>query len=268
MGWYWGEDGKMHPMQTSISEDSPWVCHNLDFDCYLWNRVFFHTAAQQQMVHTHCQTCFKVVVAPRNFLELLELKNWQQQSGLRCKAGIEVRDYVTRTYGGYFYSWEPGELKLMACQERAPEEGEPVTAFRIVDDTDALRKGREKYEKVCRGMNEVLHQYHRNWPDAPRLDKRMPVLLKRGCTEFEAALGPTNQPGYRHISDDQVDLEATIEEQVAYEDGHFVADQPKTVQDHIVRKWCDFAHFIGDMTYVQWLGHQLSVPPVTYHEEE
>jgi hypothetical protein len=263
-GWHWTPEGKLVPGNVSVQESVPWVCQNLDFDCYLWNRVFFHGAAKERMTHTHCQTCFKVVVMPRNFLELIELQKWQAECGLRCKCGIEVRDYVGRAYGGYFYSWEPGELTPMEYDDGQGNKG----VFRVVDDSEAVRKGRLKYDKVCAGMLEVLDNYHENWPEAPTLVGIMPVILKRGCTEFEAALGPTNEPRYRHISDDQMELEAAIDEHVEYDHGTFIADQPELIQRHIMLRWAEFAHFIGDMTYVQWLGHSISRPPVTYHDED
>ena len=250
-GWHWDSDaGKMIPGPTSVTEDLPWITQNLDFDCYGWNRVFHHTAAQEKMVHTHCQTCFKVVVMPRTFRELLALEEYQEECGLRCKCGIEVRDYVSRPYGGYFYSWEPGEL---ITAQYDSEDGSGV--FRVVDDEAALAKGRAKYEKIVDDMSYITTE-----------PGDMPVILKRGCTEFEAHCGPTDEPRYRHISDEQIALEAAIDANLEYDHAHFVGKQPEAVKDAIRIHWAEFAHFIGDMTYVEWLGRTLSVPPVTYHK--
>lgn len=253
-GWYWDtETGKFTSGATTIDDNLPWITQNLDFDCYLWNKVFFHTVAKQSMVHTHCQTCFKVVVAPRTFTELLRLEEYQETCRLRCKCGIETREYVGRAYGGYFYSWEPGGLTL---QSYVPNGDHTGTAFLVVDDCEALRKGQLKYDRIVKDMAE-----HVQIGDTP-----IPVILKRGCTEFERDLGPTDQPRYRHISDDQLALEAAVDEHVDYEHGKFTSTQPEIVKDAIRRTWADFAHFIGDMTYVEWLGRSISVPPVTYHE--
>lgn len=266
MGWHWGEDGKLHPGPTMIIENTPWVSKNLDFDCFKWNRAFHHIMSRGRMAHTHCHTCFKVVVAPRNFLELIELDKWQEESGLRCKCGIEVRDYVSRRYGGYFYSWEPGELKNEYYQP--DPESEQVVRLRVVDDQQARDKGEEKYLLINMAMGEVLRRYHENWPDAPRLDEPMPVILKRGCTEFERNIGPTDSPQYRSVSDDQIEMEAALDEILDADPDHFVAKQPEVIKDHIRKKWCEYAHSVGDMTYVHWLGFSLASPPVTYHEEE
>ena len=253
-GWYWdAESGKFTSGKTSLDDSIPWITQNLDFDCYLWNRVFFHTAARQKMVHTHCQTCFKVVVMPRTFAELLRLEEYQETCGLRCKCGIETREYVGRAYGGYFYSWEPGELEFQAY---ATVGGGMTGRYLVVNDTDALRKGQLKYDRIVADMAEHVQIG----------DTAIPVILKRGCTEFERDCGPTNDPRYRHISDEQLALEDAIAEYVDYEHGKFTSVQPEVVKDGIRMMWADFAHFIGDMTYVEWLGRSLSVPPVTYHE--
>lgn len=262
-GWSWDtESGKFTSGKTAIDDSIPWITQNLDFDCFLWNRVFFHTAAKQKMVHTHCQTCFKVVVMPRTFTELLRLEEYQETCGLRCKCGIETREYVGRAYGGYFYSWEPGELSevLLGSSGKPVADDHDGLTFHalMVNDTEALRKGQLKYEKIVKDMAE-----HVQIGDTP-----IPVILKRGCTEFERDCGPTDQPRYRHISDEQLALEGDVDEYVDYEHGKFTSTQPEVVKDAIRMVWADFAHFIGDMTYVEWLGYSLSVPPVTYHEEE
>ena len=257
-GWFWdGEIGKFRSGDTKVISDLPWITQNLDFDCFGWNRLFHHGVAGGKMVHTHCQTCFKVVVAPRTFMELLRLEEYQEQCGLRCKCGIETREYVSRTYGGYFYSWEPGDLELMVYDEGEPEEGKEVPAFRVINDSGALRKGQLKYERIVKDMAE-----HVQIGDIP-----IPVILKRGCTEFEMHLGPTNLPQYRHISDEQIALERALDDNVEFTNQQFVSKQPDAVKDAIRMRWAEWAHYIGDMTYVEWLGHALSVPPVTYHEE-
>lgn len=254
-GWYWDtETGKLASGPRTIEDDLPWITQNLDFDCYLWNRAFFHGVAQQKMVHTHCQTCSKVVVMPRTHRELLRLEEYQEQCGMRCKCGIEIRDYVARTYGGYFYSWEPGE---MVGESRIELESDTTHIARVVEDAHALERARFKFDCVKLAMAE-----HVQIEDGP-----IPVILKRGCTEFERDCGPTDQPRYRDISDEQIVLEAALKANIDHKGTEFVSKQPEAIKDAIRMRWAEWAHYIGDMTYVEWLGHPLSVPPVTYHEE-
>ena len=255
-GWYWDpKTGKLTVGETKVIDDLPWITQNLDFDCFLVNRLFHHGVAKSAMVHTHCQNCFKIVVMPRTFTELLRLEEYQEQCGMRCKCGIEIRDYVSRCYGGYFYSWEPGELEFQAYET---EGGGLAGQYRVVNDDEALRKAKIKYERIVKDMAE-----HVQIKEEP-----IPVILKRGCTEFEMHCGPTNEPRYRHISDAQIALEKALEDVVDYSHASFTSAQPEAVKDAIRMRWAEWAHYIGDMTYTQWLGHALSVPPVTYHEEK
>jgi len=53
---------------------------------------------------------------------------------------------------------------------------------------------------------------------------------------------------------------------VEFTNQQFVSKQPDAVKDAIRMRWAEWAHYIGDMTYVEWLGRTLNTPPVTYHE--
>ena len=190
-------------------------------------------------------------MAPRTFRELLALEEWQETSGFRCKCGIETRDYVSRNYGGYFYSWEPGELEHMTYES---EDAERQNCY-VIDDRAALMMGKQKYAKIVDAMDEIAIE------DGP-----IPVILKRGCTEFEQNCGPTDLPQYRNITPQQIALEKALDDNVEYTPGQFVATQPDALKDAVRMRWAHFAHSRGDMTYIEWLGHALSVPPVVYHK--
>jgi hypothetical protein len=130
--------------------------------------------------------------------------------------------------------------------------------YLVIDDAGAIRKGKLKYNRVFGAMAGI------NTED---IDLGiMPVILKRGCTEFEMHCGPTDQPRYRNITDEQVALEAQLDEVIGAPVNHFVDTQPEVIKDSIRLRWAEFAHSIGDMTYVPWLGHALSTPPVVYHK--
>lgn len=77
-------------------------------------------------VHSYCMNCWKTVVAPSNLVELLKLFELQKELAkddetCACKCGIEIRDYVPRHYGGYFYS-----RSLELGRERAKQVREVV----------------------------------------------------------------------------------------------------------------------------------------------
>jgi len=73
-----------------------------------------------------CLGCWKVVVAPRTLHELMELKVFQAKFSKDymhkdrfCKCGIELRDWVPRNYGGYFYTSSKQEGLERYLQVRA-----------------------------------------------------------------------------------------------------------------------------------------------------
>ena len=114
-----------------------------------------------------CLDCWKTVVAPRSFHELMQLLDLQEKMmkfdpKCWCKCGIEPRDYVPRNYGGYFYS-------------RNKEDGQ------------------KRYKMVRGAVSKEIS------PDVS-------VHLKRYCTEFELRLGPSDKyvrpPGADELEED------------------------------------------------------------------
>jgi len=96
------EDGKFVPNFPSTSKDAPWayvkIHPRLRCDVYHW--VIFK---QLGFIPSVCRNCWKVVVMPRNVVELFDLYELQREMGVPCKCGIEKRRTDTRLYGGYFY---------------------------------------------------------------------------------------------------------------------------------------------------------------------
>jgi len=86
-----------------LSADTPW-CHvksspykNCNFDHSI---VFTHFG----IIPPRCLECWKVTVSPKSYHELRLLEDLQQSSPYPCKCGIELRQYVPKHYGGYFYN--------------------------------------------------------------------------------------------------------------------------------------------------------------------
>ena len=100
-----------------------------------------------------CRNCYKVVVMPKSFHELMQLYDLQQEMVKEnprcwCKCGIEKREFVPRHYGGYFY-------------------------------TQGLEVGKTRWKTVKDRVHEI--------------NKDINVILKRYCTEFELLLGPSDK---------------------------------------------------------------------------
>jgi hypothetical protein len=120
-----------------------------------------------------------------------------------------------------------------------------------------------------RSKEEALERYAevREWADS--VDKDIPVIVKRYCTEFEIgpnSLGPSNE------LPEQTEKEKREEAQF---DNHFFKSapqydtvQPEHVQAHVMRNWIHWAYQYGDGTYKELTGGNPLFPPyVTYHQE-
>jgi hypothetical protein len=241
-GWYWTEEGKLKRMPTGPLAEVPWIYNKMTFQCIKWHELFFKHVSGETMVHSHCHDCYKVVVSPRTVEELIALSIYQEKSGFECKCGIELRDFVKtkRLYGGYFY-----------CR--------------------GVEAGRERYKQV----EEWVHHIWVHGEFQAKSLRPMPVILKRGCTEFERALGPSDK---YEITEEQARLEAAFEDIVDYDP--FAPEgkefpQPEVLKQYVRTAWLKWAHHHGDMTYLKFMPDGKSFtstpmyytpPPVTYHE--
>lgn len=98
----------------------------------------------------------------------------------------------------------------------------------------------------------------------PLLGPDVPVILKRGCTEMEAKLGPSHQwsPPMRK----QKKLEALILDTIEWEP--LVVDQPLELIRNLHRRWIEWAFAHGDETYREYTGgFPVKGAPVTYHNQ-
>lgn len=220
-------DGKIR-CEMYMAWDYPWhhIAHIREVDCHMWHRVMFDVVG---LLPIPCLTCFKVVVRPRTLRQLFALLDLQLALDMPGKCGIEDRPQVFGNYGGYFYN-------------------------RGIDD------GLDCYGAVCDALlsDDLL---------APLLDEvgergeTKRVILKRGCTEFEAKFGRSDQ--WRPM-EWQEELERRVNDA-------FFRDYPKNLQpdhviEHIHEKWIRFAWDRGDPTAVYYNGGRPLYPPVvTYH---
>lgn len=116
--------------------------------------------------------------------------------------------------------------------------------------TRSLQEGLERYEQV---RDEV------NADD--QLGPDVDVLLKRGCTEFEHACGPSD--GWT-VTERQLQVERLVERFIILDDVE--ARQPELLINHTHRQWIEFAFERGDMTYLEFTaGEPLTPKYKTYH---
>lgn len=154
-GWYIDQKtGKYSVIGRSVtSHERKWVYVNpVPFSpCNIYQMIVNSCG----FIPSNCLNCWKIVVKPHTFYELMKLREFMQEyteghiyKKRFCKCGIEERAYTPVNYGGYFYN-------------RSKEEG--LMRWR------AVREGMDK------------------------INPHIPVILKRYCTEFELQLGPSDK---------------------------------------------------------------------------
>lgn len=114
----------------------------------------------------------------------------------------------------------------------------------------SLEDGRLCYKSIRALVNE-------------RISPDVKVILKRGCTEYEMALGDSSTWAVTPAS---MDLQRRL-------DDLFVTEIPRLGQTpeivmHTLTKWIEHAYCIGDETYKEFTeGKSLFPSYTTYHEE-
>jgi hypothetical protein len=165
------------------------------------------------------------VARPKNLKELFELNKLHSEMDIPGKVGVDMRP--EGTFKGIY-------LGFWYC---------PM---------GDLKKARELYKVVKRKVRGCLS-----------LDT--PVILKRGCTEFENTFGPSSD---WIINPRQSKLEDLLDVVIDVKDRNVA--QPGWIKTHVMRFWIEYAHRRGDTTakdfvrnFPQSLG---AVPTVTYHD--
>jgi hypothetical protein len=103
-------DGKVK-LNTHIVIDMPWrfIQHHPENHTVLWKVFIYEQVVKALPPHLRfipsgCLECYKVVVKPDSYEELLELEMVMSDWNYPGKCGIERRPYVKGIYGGYFYN--------------------------------------------------------------------------------------------------------------------------------------------------------------------
>lgn len=116
--------------------------------------------------------------------------------------------------------------------------------------TRSLEEGLASYKEVRSAIDEDQN-----------LGPNIVVLLKRACTEFEVACGPSDK---WEVTPEQQALEALVNKWFVHDIN--VRQQSEHVVSFIHKKWIEWAYANGDSTYQYFTnGKPLYQPYVTYH---
>jgi hypothetical protein len=151
-GYHWDIATKKltrsYPLQMTL--ETPWVHERQGNSkrCGLDHQICFNLFG---IIPPKCLECWKTVVTPNSFEQLMALRDVQKSFGFPCKCGIELRDYTPKHYGGYHYADSLDEgFEMHAVVEKAVKEhvGKDVSVI--------LKRGCTEYE-IVKGPSPTWH---------------------------------------------------------------------------------------------------------------
>lgn len=118
--------------------------------------------------------------------------------------------------------------------------------------------GLDSARATYREIKRVLDEH-------PEFGPQLPVIIKRGCTEYEHRFGPSDKWTF---SSESAVVEAVLEKLYG---GRVRRTEPEQHTDQeldvYVKRWARDAYRIGDETYRAYIGDEpLHSPVVTYHD--
>jgi hypothetical protein len=195
--WRWRiKDGKTtlyYPFEQQIQPHSPWRYFGTNADCFLYSDVLFETVSKKipkGFVPEYCHNCYKVVVAPRTVKELFALEQLMTKcgaNGIPCKCGIEIRTYVTRLYGGYFYTRSKNEGRERWALVRGLVDQHPG----LGPDIPVILK------RACTEM-ERKHGPSNEWLPPTKAQQKLEAMILE-IVEFEPYIVEQTQPFVNHL---------------------------------------------------------------------
>ena len=237
--FYRGEDGKIDCTQR-MQPDPVWayIKPGMNQNCLFWHAILFDAIHEKKRVPIPCQNCWKVVLMPRDIEELFASYLLIHELGRPGKCGTEGdRANTDRFYGAYWYnnSIEEG----LECYELVKAQVERDRTFEATI-LDAPLKVR----------------FSNGYDGPPR------VLLKRACTEFEQACGPSDKWDW---DDEQVEIERIAAD--SFSQDIVTMHQTDIQLARLAYRWIHSAFKWGDKKYTMFTnGNRLYPPPVTYHD--
>jgi len=234
--FYRSEDGKIDNLKR-MPPDTPWayIKQGYNQNCHFWHHVLFAGIFERKKVPIQCQNCWKVVLMPRDIEELFASYLLLHELGRPGKCGTEIERVNTdRLYGAYFYN-------------NSVDEG--LECYDIV--RKAVDRGKV-YEGTILGA-PVKVKFSEPFPN---------VILKRACTEFEQACGPSDRWMF---DDDQIETERIVQNSFCMD---IVGNRQSDIQlARVFYYWIHKAFQVGDQKYRMFTNqNRMYPPPVTYHD--
>ena len=222
-------DGKF-TADFQITWDAPWNYAKVDkrMNCFLWKDITFHSIIEKQL--------------PREY-------QWVPFACQDCYK-VVVRPKTVKQ----LFALERLQLRLNRPSKCGTEERETVFG-----NYGGYFYNRGKAEGL-----ECYRQVREEIDKDPELGPDVKVILKRGCTEYELALGRSDQ--WKPPTPDQLSFEFNLHQNFATD--RPLQLQPDIVKDEIHQRWLEYAYKIGDETVLEFNDGKPFYPDyITYHQE-
>jgi len=230
-GWIVQDNGKLKARQKQFAIETPWV-HNghAGIDCFTWTNILFN------IISMNMGKYFK---GGKPFVP----------SGCQNCYKVVVRPKTL--------------VQLFALDDLQKRLGRPSKCGIEVRSTVHGLYGGYFYNRGLENGEECYIAVREAVNNDPFLGEDVSVILKRGCTEMEHAVGPSDE---WKITPAQETIERLVEEWVVSDTRE--VEQPDPLIWHIKRRWIEFAYMNGDVTYLKFTrGEPLYPPYVTFHDE-
>lgn len=211
-------------LPRGVDTETMWIHTNPDPS--LACRIFQALVIQCNFIPKPCLNCWKVVVNPLTVVELMQLLKFQQTytAGFAGKGRFCKCGVEPREY----VPWNYGGYFYCGSE----------------------KEGLERYKDVREAMD--------------RINPKMPVILKRYCTEFEIRLGPSSKYKWNEEAEEFSNIANSMIDFQSFTDQ---PKQPAFLQDHIKIEWIKFAYQRMDFTSMQLNdGEPLYSLCETYHQ--
>jgi len=219
-------DGKF-TADFQVTWDAPWIYAKTDpkMNCFLWKDITFHSIIEKNL--------------PKE----------QQWVPFACQECFKV--VVRPKTLKQLFALEALQTRLNHPSKCGTEERPTVFGnYGGYFYNRGLPMGLDCYKKVRKAVD-----------DDPELGTDVKVILKRGCTEYELAIGRSDQ--WKPATQEQMGFEMDLHYQFAND--HPLQLQPDVVKDEIHQRWIEYAYKIGDETVLEYNdGKPLYPDYVTY----
>lgn len=230
-------DTKKFRLEQEIGINRTWtfatVCQ--ERKCAKWLGIYHKF---YKILPPPCKQCWKVVYAPQNLTELMDMQKVQAEMALPAKCGTEQRDY-TSGLGGYRAFWY--------C---------PFYA--------GLKGGRAHFKRI---KNALIKHFTEELIEARQASGHF--FLKRGCTELERDFGSSEKW-------DEIDHSPKFNllESVWEDPNEQETEWPPLVYTN-VKRWIEYAVAHNDLDALNYViaedNHEdksLGVPAVKYQDSD